>query len=174
MRDSPILENQEVQWLALSLTTGTLTFVSYVWEKCLEEIAVWNLAAFTRVMRSCSPLGKNLEGLQFVPVRTQLNVDTSGFFSDIFSCPAISSLNSSLNTMASYHASWLHSSFFRICTYHVCVTSVIQMNNAMGCVTHLMAWNSGTISLVTIDGAVYTQNQNMCVWTIRWLGLVCV
>lgn len=73
-----------------------------------------------------------------------------------------------------YHSSWFHSAFSGTCAYHVCATSVTQMNNAMRCMTHLMAWNSGTILLVTIGGAVYSQNQKMCVWTIKCLGLVCL
>lgn len=71
-----------------------------------------------------------------------------------------------------YHSSWFHSAFSGTYAYHVCPTSVTQMNNAMGCMTHLMAWNSGTMLLVTIGGALCTQNQKMCVWTIKCLGLV--
>lgn len=34
------------------------------------------------------------------------------------------------------------------------------MSRAMGCVIHLVAWNSGTLSLLGIGGALHTQNQN--------------
>lgn len=144
-------------------------------------MALWNLAACTWVMHSCSALGKenNWKVFCLFQCRMQLNAETLVLFSDIFPCPAISGINSSLNPTAFSLYIILPCIFVSLCLlwdmYISCLSYICypdeQCHGMRDPPNGLKFWHR--VIGYNRWGCVHPKPK-MCVWTIRCLGLVCL
>lgn len=142
MWDTPSMENQVVQWLVLSLTARGSTSFSYALKKkgslkfgCLYIGCVLMLSSQRNVWK----------GFNLFQSGVQLNIDTSGFFF-IFPCPTTSSLNRmAFGLCVVLPCVLVCSSFLLGCIHMMFVLHLLPRCMMPWDVTHLVAWNSGTV-----------------------------